>query len=179
MRATCWNSWPCMCVCLYGAGGWDCLESIYMLVLHLCHMHYWAKVMAKTWTKFISEKTWSSIILLKLCLLKVFRQQKHACIHSCMHAQTHKHTHAHLQACKYTCTCMHTVQAHSSNQKQHVNTCTYTHKHCQYMQTSMQKPKHAHIDKNIHACKHTLTHHLLYFSITFRIGTQTVLVHIT
>lgn len=134
--------------------------------------------MAKTWTQLISEKTWSWIIILKPCHLN--SRNTHAFIHACTNSHVNMQAHIHPCIKAHVCTfanirthrCKYTfaMQAHACIlywhiQYKHANTCTYTHKHCQYMHTSMRKPKHTHIDE-IHM--HTLTH-LLYFSVTGRI----------
>jgi len=47
----------CVCVFIWGRRMGLSEKDLNMLVLHLCHMHYWTTVMAKTWTKLISEET--------------------------------------------------------------------------------------------------------------------------
>lgn len=130
--------------------------------------------MAKTWTKLISEKAWSWIIILKLRLLDI--RNTRAFIHACTHASAHtsmhkstrmricKHANARTQMQIYICnasTCMHTVQAHT------VQACKYMHIHTSIANTCTQACKNPNTHTSMkYTCthhRHTLTH-LLYFS---------------
>lgn len=74
----------------------------------------------------------------------------------------------------YICMKAHACILYRHTQAIKNNNTSIQKKHCQYMQTSMQKPKHAHTDKNIHA--HTCMQAHTSFTV---ICTQTILVHIT